>query len=45
MEEAKDNVEKTHKALGELAGHTPLQVFAGMIVGIGVALLMTLVLL
>ena len=45
LEAAKNDPEKTHKALGELAGHTPLQVFAGMIVGIGVASLMTLVLL
>lgn len=45
LEEAKDDPELTYKALGELAGHTPLQVFAGMFVGIGVAVLMYFVLL
>lgn len=37
------NPEMTQKAFEELAGHTPLQVFVGAIVGIGAALLLTLV--
>lgn len=41
--EAKNNPKLTQKAFGELAGHTPLQVFAGAFVGISVALLMTLI--
>ena len=35
---AKNNRELTDKALGELVGHTPLQVFAGVIVGAAVAI-------
>lgn len=34
LSEAKNDTELTIKALGELAGHTPLQVFAGAILGI-----------
>jgi acid phosphatase family membrane protein YuiD len=34
LAEAKNDPELTNKALGELAGHTPLQVFAGTLVGI-----------
>ena len=41
---AKNDPEMTHKALGELVGHTPLQVFAGVFVGIGVSLLLSLIL-
>ena len=41
---AKNDPEMTHKALGELVGHTPLQVFAGAFVGVGSALLLNLVL-
>lgn len=37
------NPEHTQKAFNELAGHTPLQVFAGMAVGLTVALLLTLI--
>lgn len=44
LAKAKDNRELTHKALGELVGHTPLQVFAGAFVGIAVSLLLSLVL-
>lgn len=44
LAEAKNDPELTHKALGELVGHTPLQVFAGMIVGIGSSLLLNIVL-
>lgn len=40
--EAKD-VEHTQKAFSELAGHTPLQVYAGAAVGLGVAILMSLI--
>lgn len=40
--ESKD-IEHTQKAFGELAGHTPLQVFAGGAVGLVVALLMALI--
>jgi len=40
--EAKDP-EVTQKAFSELAGHTPFQVFVGAIVGIAVALLLTLI--
>ena len=40
--ESKD-VEHTQKAFGELAGHTPLQVFAGAAVGLIVSLLMSLI--
>jgi len=40
--ESKD-IEHTHKAFGELAGHTPLQVYAGAAVGLIVALLMSLI--
>ena len=38
LAEAKNNRELTDKALGELVGHTPLQVYAGMIVGILVSI-------
>lgn len=41
--EAKNDPELTQKAFGELAGHTPLQVFAGALVGVVVALLLTLI--
>lgn len=41
--EAKNDPALTQKAFSELAGHTPLQVLAGAFVGIGVALLMTLI--
>ncbi len=34
LAEAKNDPKLTHKALGELAGHTPLQVFAGALVGL-----------
>ena len=34
LSQAKNDAELTIKALGELAGHTPLQVFAGAILGI-----------
>ncbi len=44
LAKAKNDPEMTHKALGELVGHTPLQVFAGVFVGIGVSLLLSLVL-
>ena len=44
LAKAKNDPEMTHKALGELVGHTPLQVFAGVFVGIGSALLLNLVL-
>ena len=40
--ESKD-VEHTQKAFGELAGHTPLQVYVGAAVGLVVALLMSLI--
>lgn len=40
--ESKD-VEHTQKAFSELAGHTPLQVYAGAAVGLVVALLMSLI--
>ncbi len=40
--ESKD-VEHTQKAFNELAGHTPLQVFAGAAVGLSVSLLMALI--
>ena len=40
--EAKDP-ENTQKAFSELAGHTPLQVFAGVATGFVVALLMSLI--
>ena len=40
--EAKDP-ENTQKAFSELAGHTPLQVFAGVATGLVVALLMSLI--
>lgn len=40
--ESKD-IEHTQKAFSELAGHTPLQVYAGAAVGLIVALLMSLV--
>ena len=40
--EAKD-IEHTQKAFSELAGHTPLQVYAGAAVGLIVALLMSLI--
>ncbi len=40
--ESKD-AEHTQKAFSELAGHTPLQVFAGAAVGVAVALLVGLV--
>ncbi len=36
LSEAKRDRELTHKALGELVGHTPLQVLAGAIVGFAV---------
>lgn len=38
LADAKNDPELTTKALGELVGHTPLQVFAGMIVGIAVGI-------
>ena len=38
-----ENPEHAEKAVIELAGHTPLQVFAGAAVGIAVALLMSLI--
>ena len=41
--EAKNDPKLTQKAFGELAGHTPLQVFAGAFVGVAVAFLMTLI--
>ncbi len=41
--DAKNDPKLTQKAFGELAGHTPLQVLAGAVVGIAVAFLMTLV--
>ena len=44
LAKAKNDPEMTHKALGELVGHTPLQVFAGVLVGIGSALLLSLIL-
>ena len=44
LAKAKDDPEMTQKALGELVGHTPLQVFAGVFVGIGSALLLNFVL-
>ena len=44
LAKAKDDPVLTHKALGELVGHTPLQVFAGAVVGISVSLLLSLVL-
>lgn len=44
LAKAKNDPELTQKALGELVGHTPLQVFAGVFVGIGSALLLSLVL-
>ncbi len=40
--ESKDN-ERTQKAFNELAGHSPLQVFAGAAVGAVVALLIALI--
>ncbi len=40
--ESKD-AQHTQKAFSEFAGHTPLQVFAGVAVGIAVALLMALI--
>ena len=40
--ESKDP-EHTQKAFNELAGHSPLQVFAGMAVGVAVALLISLI--
>ena len=36
LADAHNDPELTNKALGELVGHTPLQVFAGVIVGIAV---------
>lgn len=44
LAEAKNDPKLTQKALGELAGHTPLQVFAGAIVGIAVAIGLSFVL-
>ena len=44
LSKAKNDPELTHKALGELVGHTPLQVFAGVFVGVGSSLLLNLVL-
>ena len=41
--DAKNDPKLTQKAFEELAGHTPLQVFCGAFVGVGVALLMTLI--
>lgn len=41
---AKNDPALTQKALGELVGHTPLQVFAGVFVGIGSSLLLSFVL-
>ncbi len=38
LAEAKSDPTLTHKALGELVGHTPLQVFAGALVGLLVPL-------
>ena len=43
LAKAKNDPEMTHKALGELVGHTPLQVCAGVFVGIGSALLLNLI--
>ena len=40
---AKNDPALTQKAFSELAGHTPLQVFAGALVGVAVALLLTLI--
>ena len=40
---AKNDPALTQKAFSELAGHTPLQVYAGAAVGVAVALLMTLI--
>ncbi len=40
--EAKNDKNLTQKALDELAGHTPLQVFAGLLVGIVVPFLIAL---
>lgn len=44
LAKAKNDPALTQKALGELVGHTPLQVFAGVFVGIGSSLLLSLVL-
>ena len=41
--ESKGDHKLAQKAFGELVGHTPLQVFAGAIVGVVVAFLMTLI--
>ncbi|MBE6647001.1 MAG: divergent PAP2 family protein [Ruminococcaceae bacterium] len=41
--EAKNDPKLTQKAFGELAGHTPLQVFAGALVGAVVAFSMALI--
>lgn len=38
-----ENPEHAEKAFNELAGHTPLQVFAGAAVGVAVALLMSFI--
>ena len=43
LAEAKNDTELTIKALGELVGHTPLQVFAGMLVGIAIPFLVALI--
>ena len=39
----KNDSETTEKMFTELAGHTPVQVFAGSILGVAIALLMTLI--
>ena len=38
LAEAHNDPDLTNKALGELVGHTPLQVFAGVIVGVAVGI-------
>lgn len=43
LADAKNDPELTNKALGELVGHTPLQVFAGTIVGIAVPFCVALI--
>lgn len=43
LSEAKNDTELTIKALGELAGHTPLQVFAGALLGFAVPPLIGLI--
>lgn len=43
LSQSKKDPELAQNALKELAGHTPLQVFAGALVGIAVPLLLTLI--